>query len=79
MGLKPRLPSNLWKARLSRRIVFWIFLSILVIEAIILVPSVLRREKELLDYLRSLSSAQAEGVLSTKSNLSEANDQTVLS
>ncbi|MEL7313733.1 MAG: PAS domain S-box protein, partial [Cyanobacteria bacterium J06559_3] len=79
MGLKPRLPSNLWQARLSRRIVFWIFLSILVIEAIILVPSVLRRERELLEYLRSLSSAQAEGVLSVKDDLDAIDDEALLS
>ncbi|MBE7382833.1 MAG: PAS domain S-box protein [Leptolyngbya sp. SIO1E4] len=78
MGQKPRLPSNLWKARLSRRIVFWVFLSIVVIEAIILVPSVIRRERELLEYLRSLSAAQAEGVLSTKQDLDETDDATIL-
>ena len=75
---KPELPSNLWRARLSRRIVFWVFISIVVIEAIILVPSVLRRERELLEYLQALSGAQAEGVLSTKGDLSTANDATVL-
>lgn len=36
------------KARLSRKIAFWAFLSLVVIEAIILVPSYQRREKELL-------------------------------
>ncbi len=75
---KPELPSNLWRARLSRRIVFWVFISIVVIEAIILVPSVLRRERELLEYLQALSGAQAEGVLSTKGDLSTANDAKVL-
>ncbi|MEM6838290.1 MAG: hypothetical protein AAF609_15705 [Cyanobacteria bacterium P01_C01_bin.120] len=45
---------------------FWVFLSIVVIEAIILVPSVRRRERELLNYLRSLSAAQAEGLLSAQ-------------
>lgn len=79
MGRKPRLPSNLWQARLSRRIVFWIFLSIVVIEAIILVPSVMRRERELLEYLRSLSAAKAEGVFSTKQDLSETEDDVMLS
>ena len=79
MGRQPRLPSNLWKARLSRRIVFWIFLSIVVIEAIILVPSVMRRERELLEYLRSLSAAKAEGVFSTKQNLHTTEDDTMLS
>lgn len=75
---KPKLPSNLWKARLSRRVVFWVFLSIVVIEAIILVPSVMRRERELLDYLRSLSTSQAEGVLNTPENLNDASDATML-
>lgn len=79
IGRKPRLPSNLWQARLSQRIVFWIFLSIVVIEVIILVPSVMRRERELLSYLSALSSAQAEGVLSTKRDLQTTDDATVLS
>jgi PAS domain S-box-containing protein len=73
-----KLPSNLWKSRLSRRIVFWVFLSIVVIEAIILVPSVMRRERELLNYLRSLSAAQAEGVLSTQSDVDLSNSTDVL-
>ena len=40
---------SLAKSRLSRRIAFWIFISIVAIEAIILVPSYFRREQELLD------------------------------
>jgi hypothetical protein len=32
-------------ARLSRRIVFWVFVSVVVIEAIILIPSYNRREQ----------------------------------
>ncbi|MBF2035013.1 MAG: PAS domain S-box protein [Leptolyngbyaceae cyanobacterium T60_A2020_046] len=51
------------RSRLSRRIVFGIFLSIVVIEVIILVPSVMRRERELLIYLKSLSAAHATGLL----------------
>ncbi|MBE9135860.1 PAS domain S-box protein [Nodosilinea sp. LEGE 07088] len=50
-------------ARLSKRIAYWVFLSIVMIEAVILVPSVLRREQELLSYLRSISTAQALGRL----------------
>ncbi|MBD0335401.1 MAG: PAS domain S-box protein [Cyanobacteria bacterium Co-bin13] len=61
----PFLPEFL-KARLSRRIVSWIFLSIVVIEAVILVPSVYRRERELLGYVRALSAAQAAGILGTQ-------------
>ncbi|MEM9138084.1 MAG: histidine kinase, partial [Cyanobacteria bacterium P01_F01_bin.42] len=61
------------------RLVLGVTLGMTCLELILLAPSVLRREKELMDYLRSLSSAQAEGVLSAKSSLSEADDQTVLS
>lgn len=57
---------NLSRARLSRRIVYWVFISIVVIEAIILIPSVYRRERELLSYLRELSAARSAGVLATK-------------
>ncbi len=78
MQRKSRLPSNLWQARLSRRIVFWIFWSIVLIEAIILVPSVMRRERELLNYLRSLSASYAEGVLSTKGDFESTPDTELL-
>ncbi len=50
-------------ARLSKRIAYWVFVSIVAIEGVILVPSVMRRERELLNYLRSLSTAQAIGRL----------------
>lgn len=69
--------SEFLKARLSRRIVLWIFLSIVVIEAVILVPSVYRRERELLAYLRSLSAAQATGILNTQ-ELTQLNSQQLL-
>lgn len=62
-GPKLRLIGEFLNARLSQRIAYWVFLSIVVIEAVILVPSVLRRERELLGYLRSLSTAQALGRL----------------
>ncbi|PSN15153.1 PAS domain-containing sensor histidine kinase [filamentous cyanobacterium CCT1] len=55
--------SEFLTARLSKRIAYWVFLSIVVIEIVILVPSVMRRERELLNYLRSLSTAQALGRL----------------
>ncbi|WP_008311532.1 PAS domain S-box protein [Leptolyngbya sp. PCC 6406] len=63
MGNPLRLSPDVWQARLSRRIALWVFLSIVAIEAIILVPSVLRRERELLGYLKALSAAQATGLL----------------
>lgn len=45
-------------AHLSRRIVFWVFISVIVIEAIILIPSYKKREKELLTQLKELSLAK---------------------
>jgi PAS domain S-box-containing protein len=51
------------QARLSRQIAYWVFLSIVVIEIIILVPSVLRRERELLRYLEEVSTAHLQGLL----------------
>jgi serine phosphatase RsbU (regulator of sigma subunit) len=44
--------------RLSRRIVFWVFLSVVVIEAIVLIPSYHRKKQELLSQLRKVSSAK---------------------
>jgi PAS domain S-box-containing protein len=60
--------GNLWlghflKSRLSRRIILWIFLSIVVIEAILLIPSVYRREQELLNHLKEISAAEASGIV----------------
>jgi len=49
-----RLPA----VRLSRRIVFWVFLSVVLIEAIVLIPSYHRRKQELLSQLREVSSAK---------------------
>ena len=47
---------GLLRSRLSRRIVFWVFLSILAIEGIIFVPSFYRRRKEKLRELEVVSS-----------------------
>lgn len=47
-----------FSARLSQKIVFWSFVSIVVIEAIILIPSVYRREQELLRGLEEISQAK---------------------
>ena len=54
------LPQNselfsFFRARLSRKIVLWIFASIVVIETLILIPSYQRREYELLDQLEEVS------------------------
>lgn len=63
LGPTLRSPGDFLTAKLSKRIAYWVFVSIVVIEGVILVPSVMRRERELLNYLRSLSTAQALGRL----------------
>lgn len=45
-----------FRSRLSRRIVWWVFASIVTVEVAILIPSYLRRERELLDQLQQVSS-----------------------
>lgn len=57
----PTLPKHnipTVRGRLSRRIVFWIFISVIVIETIILIPSFKKREKELLGHLNDMSLAK---------------------
>lgn len=48
------------RSRLSRRIVFYVFVSVIVIETIILIPSYMKREQDLLMQLRAITSAQVE-------------------
>lgn len=71
MPVQFRLFSELVKARLSRRIELWVFISILFIEAILLIPSVIRRERELLHQLQAISSARASGIISSMPGLSD--------
>ena len=64
---------NLPTARLSLSIVFWVFVSVVVIEAIILIPSHQRRKQELLSQLRELSSAKISTIIQmTGSKVSSA-------
>lgn len=56
--LRSLLP--IFSARLSQRIVFWVFVSIVVVEAIILVPSVYRRKQELLSHLSEIGDRNIE-------------------
>lgn len=51
------------KSRLSRRIVLWVFASIITIEAAILVPSFKRRERELLAQLTEVSGGKVAWIL----------------
>ena len=49
-----KLPAG----RLSRRIAFWVFISVIVIETIIFIPSFQKRKKELLAQIREISTAK---------------------
>ena len=51
------------KARLSRRIVLWVFASVIIIETIIFIPSYNNRKKELLDQLKDISGARVSVIL----------------
>ena len=67
----PPLPANLkrpvrmFTARLSRRIVFWIFVSVIVIETIIFFPSLRNRERELLEQIKDLSATKIAVLMQT--------------
>lgn len=56
---------RVFRARLSIRIVFWIFLSLTVIEAILLVPSVERRKQEILSQIEEISEGKVTWILMT--------------
>ena len=63
MSLKDlfRFPAS----RLSRRIAFWVFVSVIVIETLIFIPSYKNREKELLAQLEAISAARIALVMET--------------
>jgi len=47
--------ATFWQAKLSRKIVLWIFASILAIETAIFIPSYFRRQRELLSQLEEVT------------------------
>lgn len=51
------------QSRLSRKIGFWLFSSILTIEFVLLIPSVLRREKEFLSQISEVSAGKISVVM----------------
>jgi serine phosphatase RsbU (regulator of sigma subunit) len=69
-SFKPHDLSNLLTARLSRHIVLWVFASLVVIEAIVLIPSVQRRERERLNQIRQVSSGKVFWLATTYPNIS---------
>jgi len=57
--------TRLFRSRLSLRIVFWMFLSLTLIEGIILVPSVERRKQEILSQVKEVSAGKVNWILMT--------------
>jgi serine phosphatase RsbU (regulator of sigma subunit) len=45
-------------SHLTRRIVFWVFISVILIETVIFIPSYKNREKELLEQMKAISAAR---------------------
>jgi adenylate cyclase len=64
-----------YTARLSRKIVSWVFLSLMIIEGVILIPSVHKREQELLEQFRQLSLTKITWIMITNP---DASDQEIL-
>jgi phosphoserine phosphatase RsbU/P len=54
----PRALRHIPSARLSRRVALWVFVSVVVIEAIILIPSLRNRKEELLAQVREVTAAK---------------------
>ncbi len=52
MSLKMQLRFPI--SRLSRRIVFWVFISVILIETVIFIPSFKKREKDLLVHMKEI-------------------------
>jgi sigma-B regulation protein RsbU (phosphoserine phosphatase) len=50
--------GRLFTSSLSLRIVLWVFFSVIVIEAIILIPSLMKRENELLSQLEEITAVE---------------------
>ncbi len=66
-------PVRMFTARLSRRIAFWIFISVIAIETIIFFPSLRNRERELLEQIKELSATKIAVLMQTlPPHLSEA-------
>jgi serine phosphatase RsbU (regulator of sigma subunit) len=64
----PQRIAEATRSRLSRQIVFWVFISVIVIETIILIPSFKKRENELLTQLKEVSTAQLSLIMQLSSS-----------
>ena len=58
MEMKIKNGFKLPTARLSRTVVFWVFTSVVVIEGLLLIPSVLQREREFLSQIGEVSAGK---------------------
>ncbi len=59
------------RAHLSRQILFWVILSLIAVKAIISIPSIYRREKELLHHQHELYRVQLTTLITTTSDLQQ--------
>ena len=62
MWIKNKIP-NLLTSSLSLRLVLWVFISVIIIETIILIPSLMKREMELLSQLQETTSAYVSAII----------------
>lgn len=66
MKATPHSLSRFFTAVLSRRIVLWVFISVIAIETIIFFPSLRNRERELLTQIKTISAAKIEVMMNTE-------------
>ncbi|MGB3534202.1 MAG: adenylate/guanylate cyclase domain-containing protein [Microcoleaceae cyanobacterium] len=65
MSTRLKRLNRVLNARLSRRISWWILVSIITIEIIVLIPSISRRKQELLSQLPQMSSSKIAWIVET--------------
>ena len=63
MARKVKAKFKLPRGRLARKIVLWVFVSVIVIETIIFIPSFKKRQGELLNHLKEISAAKVSTLL----------------
>ena len=61
---------RLFKSRLSRRISYGVFVGLAIIEILLLVPSVLKRESEILEQSRQITQGKIEWIANNFPNAS---------
>jgi serine phosphatase RsbU (regulator of sigma subunit) len=74
LRIGPEQLLKMTRSRLSRRIAFYVFVSVVLIETIILIPSYAKREKDLLQQLRILATAQIDVLMDMLPTTANADD-----